>query len=145
MIRDIVPPALLRAVRRTRAKGITFSGNYRRWEDALAHSTGYDDSTILARVEAATSKVVSGQAAFERDSVVFDKIEYSFPVLAGLLRAAAEHDGRLSVLDFGGSLGSSFRQCQTYLSVLRALDWHVVEQERFVRLGRERFETEQLR
>lgn len=147
IIRDILPPILLRAARpaHARAAGITFSGNYACWNDALAYSTGYDADVILARVEAATSKVASGEAAFERDSAIFNKIEYSFPVLAGLLRAAIENDGHLSVLDFGGSLGSSFRQCQSYLSVLRTLEWRVVEQEHFVRLGRDRFESNRLR
>ncbi len=145
VIREILPPIVLRAVRSTPRTAIEFSGNYPRWADARAASTGYDTDTILARVEAATSRVASGEAACERDSLTFDTIEYSFPVLTGLLRAGIENAGDLTVLDFGGSLGSSFRQCQGYLSVLHRLEWRIVEQEHFVRRGRERFETDQLR
>jgi putative methyltransferase (TIGR04325 family) len=147
IVRELLPPLLLRAIRRAPAPatGITFSGNYAKWNDAVAASSGYNAQEILDRVEAATVRVLAGDKAFERDSVVFDSICHSFPVLAGLLRAAVENDGELSVLDFGGSLGSSFRQCRQYLSVVRKLDWRIVEQEHFVRRGRERFETDQLR
>ena len=89
-------------------------------------------------------KVSTGEAVFERDSVLFDEVIYSFPVLAGLLRAAAESEGRLSVLDFGGALGSSYYQCKKFLSVLPSLQWGVIEQPHFVKCGQEHFRTEQL-
>ncbi len=57
----------------------------------------------------ATRKVVAGEAVYERDSVVFDHLEYAWPLLACLLQIAAERRS-LRVIDFGGSLGSSWRQ-----------------------------------
>ncbi len=89
-------------------------------------------------------KVSAGEAVFERDSVLFDEVIYSFPVLAGLLRAAVENEGHLSVLDFGGALGSSFYQCHKFLSVLPGVQWGVVEQPHFVQCGQEHFRTDQL-
>jgi putative methyltransferase (TIGR04325 family) len=148
VIKQMVPPLLLGTVRWVRGMcgtGIKFSGNYAYWEDALRDSSGYDADEILVRVEEATSLVVSGDAAYERDSVLFDKIPHSFPVLSGLLRAAIENGSNLTVLDFGGSLGSSYRQCKEFISVIPNLEWRVVEQDQFVRRGRERFETERLR
>jgi putative methyltransferase (TIGR04325 family) len=62
-----------------------------------------------------------------------------------LLRAAAENEDQLSVLDFGGSLGSSYFQCRNFLSVLNSLSWNVVEQAHFVHCGRECIESEQLK
>ena len=120
-------------------------GNYASWQEALAHSTGYDSSLILEKVSSALAKVKSGEAVYERDSVLFDRIEYPFPVLAALLRAAAANGGRLNVLDFGGSLGSTYFQCRKFLSVLPQLTWHIVEQEIFVARGKALFESEQLR
>ncbi len=61
--------------------------------DATAAATGYDTDEILARVLAATRAVVAGQAAFERDSVLFAHQAYSYPILAALLRAAARNGG----------------------------------------------------
>ena len=146
--KQIVPPLLLSRIRWVKGMlgiGLKFSGDYHSWKDALANSSGYDTDEILHRVEAATSLVVSGVAAYERDSVLFDQIPHSYPVLAGLLRAAVENGHMLTVLDFGGSLGSSYRQCKGFLSVIHNLEWLIVEQEQFVRCGRERFETNQLR
>jgi putative methyltransferase (TIGR04325 family) len=144
IVKAIAPPALLGLYTRWRPGGIRFAGKFDSWQDALARSGGYDSDVILERVASSLQKVVSGEAAYERDSVLFDRIEHSFPVLAGLLRAAGSGQG-LTVLDFGGSLGGTYYQCREFLSVLPELTWCVVEQEKFVQRGRERFETDQLR
>jgi len=51
----------------------------------------------------------------------------------------------VSVLDFGGSLGTSYHQCRGFLSGLKSLRWSIVEQPKFVECGRESFETEELK
>lgn len=146
LLRSLLPPVIVQLLRHARReKDVHYSGIYSRWDDARVHASGYDSGLILERVRQATMKVKSGEAAFERDSVAFDRIQHSFPVLAGLMRASAEHGGRLSVLDFGGSLGSSYFQCRHFLSALTSLQWSVVEQDHFVRCGRELFADEELR
>jgi putative methyltransferase (TIGR04325 family) len=85
----------------------SFEGSYNTWQEADAHCNGYDNMDILEKVLFATLKVKNGEAVYERDSVIFDQIEYSWPVLTGLMWAAAQNSGCLKVLDFGGSLGSS--------------------------------------
>jgi putative methyltransferase (TIGR04325 family) len=143
--RALVPPALLGLYRQCRGGGIRFVGHYSSWQAASAASGGYDADSILARVSEASEKVRSGAAVFERDAVLFNTIEHSFPLLAILMKAAAERDGKLNVLDFGGSLGSSYRQCRPFLPGNIDLDWCVVEQQNFVRHGQERFTTDELR
>lgn len=140
-----LPPALIDHLRPMFRYGIYFSGHYDDWPSASRSATGYDADLILERVKQATLEVIAGRAAFERDSVLFNEVRHSFPLLAGLLRAAAENSGRLSVLDFGGSLGSSYFQCKNFLSVLGSLNWNVVEQPHFVRCGRECIKSEQLK
>lgn len=144
LVKRWFPPALLGGLRRILGRGIYFSGHYPDWSTAAEHASGYDAAMILERVKQASLKVRNGEAKFERDSVLFDEVQHSFPVLAGLLRAAMEHDQRLSVLDFGGALGSSYFQCRGFLSVLPAVRWGVVEQQHFVRCGQECFANEQL-
>lgn len=151
LARDLLPPLVLRGLRTLRGAPPPDAAAERplgrtaaSWDDAVRASTGYDAAEILRRVEAATRQVVAGQAAFERDSVAFPHIEHPFPVLAGLLRAAAEADGPLTVLDFGGSLGSSYRQCRPFLAVLPRVHWMVVEQPHFVQAGRARYTTDEL-
>jgi putative methyltransferase (TIGR04325 family) len=137
LMKDWLPPALLRVVRHIRSEGIRFEGNYKTWEEAAALCTGYDEESILDKVLEATLKVKHGEAVFERDSVLFDEIQYSWPVTAALMWAAARNNGELHVLDFGGSLGSSYFQNRKFLSKLRKISWSVVEQSKFVEIGRE--------
>jgi putative methyltransferase (TIGR04325 family) len=145
LIKSWLPPAVLRAVRSLSSGGILFEGDYATWEEAAAQCTGYDAEHILAKVLEATLKVKRGEAAYERDSVLFDEVHYAWPVTAGLMWAAATHDGRLNVLDFGGSLGSSYFQHRQFLGGLQDVRWSIVEQEHFVNAGKQYVQHEQLR
>jgi len=112
-----------------------FVGKFSSWDDAVQWSTGYQDEKILGKVLEATKKVRSGEVAFERDSVTFNEIQYSWPVLSALMWAAAANRGCLKVLDFGGALGSSYYQNIKFFSELSSLKWNVVEQEHYVDCG----------
>jgi putative methyltransferase (TIGR04325 family) len=81
-------------------------------------------------------QVKNGDAAYERDSILFDEIEYSWPLLAGLMMVAAQRGGTLNVLDFGGSLGSTYFQNRHFLSRLKRVSWNIVEQKQHVETGR---------
>lgn len=143
-VRNWLPPALLELYRSYSTQGIRFVGRYSSWQAAAGASTGYDVDTILERVSAASEKVKSGEALYERDSVLFNKVEHTFPLLSLLMRVALEKGGKLTVLDFGGSLGSSYFQCKNFLPATIDLHWCVVEQEKFVVRGQQKFETEEL-
>ena len=145
LVKDWLPPALVRAVSQLRGKRIRFAGNYKTWEDAAVRCTGYDAESILDKVLEATLKVKRGEAVFERDSVLFDEIHYSWPVIAALMWAAARNNGKLHVLDFGGSLGSSYFQNRKFLSSLKLISWHIVEQEHFVEKGKAFIEDDVLK
>lgn len=140
-----VPPAVLRYLRRSSSSGITFQGGHATWEEAREASRGYDENSILEKVKEATLKVARGEAPYERDSVVFSSVQYSWPLLAGLMWAAARHEGRASVLDFGGSLGSSYFQNRQFLDALSDVSWGVVEQPHYVAVGAKYIANERLR
>lgn len=122
-------------------RGNRFTGDYGSWQEALRCADGYDQPQILDKAVAAMRAVRDGHAAYERDTVVFDRMEYTHPLLAWLLYAAGREDGRLSVLDFGGALGSSYYQHRGLLGHLRELKWGVVEQAHYVEAGRAEFRT----
>lgn len=145
IIKDILPPALIRLIIGSPLKRYGWSGNYSNWQAAQLEAMGYDSAIILDKVKNSLLKVKNGEAVYERDSVLFDHIEYDWPVLAGLMWVAAQHGGRLSVIDFGGSLGSSFFQNRKFLSVLNDIEWSVVEQTHFVDAGVSHFQDRQLR
>jgi putative methyltransferase (TIGR04325 family) len=112
-------------------------GDFSSWKEA-------SNPQILERVCDSLRKVRRGEAAFERDSVAFSTVEYSFPLLAALLWIASR-EGRLHVLDFGGSLGSSYYQHRRVLTSVKQVSWSVVEQENVVVAGRAEFEDDILR
>jgi putative methyltransferase (TIGR04325 family) len=119
-------------------------GNYKTWEEAKKNSTGYDADVIIEKVKNAILKVRNGEAAYERDSVLFDKIEYSWPLLSGLMLVSSL-TGRINVLDFGGSLGSTYFQNLKFLTTLRNVQWNIVEQLNFVEIGKELLEDNVLK
>lgn len=121
-----------------------FTGNYRDYEEARRNCTGYDAPLILEKVKESLLKVKRGEAAYERDSVIFDKIEYSLPLLSFLLYAASASGNKLNILDFGGSLGSTYFQNRKFLNRLSALKWNIVEQPNFVACGKRDFADEKL-
>jgi putative methyltransferase (TIGR04325 family) len=119
-------------------------GNYSTWEEAKKRSSGYDSPMILEKVLYSAGKVRDGNAAYERDSVLYDEIQYSFPVLSGLLWVAAQNNDRLNVLDFGGAFGSTYYQNKKFLDTIHEVNWCVVEQPELVEIGLLNFSTDRL-
>jgi putative methyltransferase (TIGR04325 family) len=147
LVKRIFPSSVLGFVRKSISRDgrIRLEGEFPNWEKANARHAGYDDPKILEKVLDATLKVKRGEAAYERDSVIFDRIEYSWPLLAGLMWAAAEYGGRLNVLDFGGALGSSYFQNRKFLQTMRDIHWNIVEQSHFVEAGKANIQDNQIR
>jgi putative methyltransferase (TIGR04325 family) len=119
-------------------------GNYKNWSDATAACIGYNDPAILDKVIASALAVKRGEAAYERDSVLFNEVQYSYPLLNTLKTIAGEQDQKLAVLDFGGALGSSYFQNRILYKDLKELKWSIVEQENFVEAGKRSIEDEHL-
>jgi putative methyltransferase (TIGR04325 family) len=139
-IKDLMPPFLSKAYRKLKPgiqKAGMWQGNYKNWAEAEKDCTGYDAPLILEKTKAAILKVKHGEAAFERDTVLFADPEYNWPVLTTLLKTAAENGGKLSVLDFGGSLGSAYFQNLPMLQSLTGLEWSIVEQPHYIKEGNE--------
>jgi putative methyltransferase (TIGR04325 family) len=122
-----------------RKNKIYFFGTYIDWETAKNQSAGYDCSNILKRIIDSTELVISGKAAYEQDGQVFYKNSYSYELISVLLRAATENKNRLSVLDFGGALGSIYYKNCNFLKGIDHLKWHVVEQKHIIEIGNTNF------
>lgn len=117
-------------------------GRFPSWQAASREATGYDQPVILGRMIKATENVIESRGRlYDRDSVTFSEPITPFPLLAFLLIVAGKNGGRLTVLDFGGGLGSTYRQCQPYLGHLPSLRWNIVEQEHVAAAGK-RFATQ---
>ena len=145
LIKNLIPPLMLDIVRKFISYKYGWHGDYKSWQDAQRASVGYNSDVILNKVRTSLLKVKNGEAVYERDSVVFDEIQYSWPLLAGLMYATAKSQGVLHVMDFGGSLGSSYFQNKKFLDGLNDVSWSIVEQKHFVDAGKKDFEDERLK
>ncbi len=134
LLRDILPPFLIRFL-----SGLKYGwhGNYATWEEAKKKCTGYSSRLILDKVKVSTLMVMEGKAAYERDSMRFEEADYSYPLMSALMWVAAQNKSKLNVLDFGGSLGSSYFQNKLFLDTITDLNWCIVEQTDFVSAGKE--------
>jgi len=143
VLKELVPPLLCKLLG-VGSYQISYKGNYLLWSEAKQNSTGYDIDTILNKVKDSLLKVKIGEAVYERDSVLFEQVQYSWPLLANLLWIALLNQNRLNLVDVGGSLGSSYFQNRKMLSALDKIKWNVVEQPSFVKTGKECFQDEEL-
>ncbi|MBM9577280.1 methyltransferase, TIGR04325 family [Leptospira sp. 201903070] len=157
LLKKVLPPIIIDIVlflrnrisklfkkRKESADLLGFHGIFDTWDKASRSCGSYNSNIILEKCKQSLLKVKNGEAAYERDSVLFDKVQYSWPVLVGLLYAATKLDGRLDLIDFGGSLGSSYYQNRLFLKDLKHLSWNIVEQPNFVEEGNLHFKNEVL-
>jgi putative methyltransferase (TIGR04325 family) len=156
LVRNLTPPIVWNFAKKrlpglVRACGghythIRFTGDYTTFDEARRAATGYDAPAILAATRHAIALVRDGRHRWERDAMISDTDELPWTLLACLLRIAAKNGTRsLRVLDFGGSLGSTYYWCRPFLSPDIALSWTVVEQPDHVALGKAEFENAELR
>jgi len=145
IIVNFLPPIFVSSLKNSKLLKHGWHGKYQSWEEAKLKTTGYDDDAILNKVHQSLFKVKMGISKFERDSILFDEIQYSWPLLSGIMMAAAKLSGKIDVLDFGGSLGSTYFQNKKFLDCFNNVKWSIVEQEHFVKLGKKDFEDERIK
>jgi putative methyltransferase (TIGR04325 family) len=134
-VENLCPPALRRLLNRMLGAQTRYRGPFSDWNSAAAATGGYDEGAILERVADATRRVLQGEAGYEQDGKLRLGIAPPSHALSALLLAAARDGGRLSVVDFGGGLGSHFLRWRPMLRQLTDLHWCVVEQPAFVEAG----------
>jgi putative methyltransferase (TIGR04325 family) len=137
IVKQCLPPIILNFLKRFLIKN--FFVNYSSWELAEQMSEGYHSDNIIEKVRKSAKRVFNGEIVYERDSVIFDRIEYSYPLLASLLFAATNSKS-LKVIDFGGGLGTTYQQNRKFISKIKiSVEWRIVEQEKFVAIGKSEF------
>ena len=149
LVKLLIPPIIMDILKNLFPQNqvnldIAWSGNYTSWAEAKTRSIGYDSDLILEKCKSSLLKVKNGEAVYERDSVLFDEIEYSFPLLSGLMWIAAQKESKLNIIDFGGSFGSTYFQNRFFLQDLKEINWNIVEQPGFVEIGKKEFENKEL-
>lgn len=125
---------------------VSFRGRFQDFKAAYEScGLGYGSSSIFEKVTRAALAVKEGKAAYERDGYLFYEREYYLQLLAVLYEVFFEC-GKCNVIDFCGSLGSTFFQNKDKLiKYIPELKWNVVEQKHFVEWGKNNLEDENLK
>jgi len=145
ILKNLLPPFIFDKLRQSTFRRYGWFGNYESWKEAENASVGYDSDLIIEKVLNATLKVKQGEFPYERDSVLFDEIQYDWPLLSGLMWVASRNGGDLNVLDFGGSLGSTYWQNRKFLTTIPSLKWNIIEQPKYVEVGRKHLQDATLK
>lgn len=131
----IIPPVFYKILPRKYG----YMGNYKSWEDAVKHSDGYASDIIVKKVVDSSAKVRDGLATFERDTILYEKVRPTWHILSWLLYVSIKNNNELNIVDFGGSLGTSYYQSINYLKDIVTIRWNIVEQKKLVDEGRKKF------
>ena len=142
-IKTLLPPLLLDFYKKVNTK-YGYFGDYNNWQAAQKYTTSFEDNAILDKIKDSINKFLNGQAVFERDSIIYEEPQYSWQLLTTLLYIAAQKEN-INILDFGGSLGSTYFTHKKFLPKNISYNWSVVELEKFVVYGKKYFEDSQLK
>jgi putative methyltransferase (TIGR04325 family) len=143
LLKQLVPP--IAHTLRWYSLQYGWKGAYSSFTEAQQKSTGYDATQILERIIQTTKKVRDKEIPYERDGIEYDTPKMNFPLLSTLLWIAAQHNGELTLIDMGGSLGTTYFQNIPFLKSIQKLNWCIIEQANYVAIGKKEFETDQLK
>jgi putative methyltransferase (TIGR04325 family) len=144
-LKNLMPPFLYRELEKNLPNTNRWAGDYNTWQEALNACKPYDAEGVVEKVKEASLKVKNGEADYESDSVRFNKkIEYAWPILTGLLWVAARNSGILNAVDIKGAFGRLYFQNQTFLKLIPEVKWTIIEETKFVEIGKKYFETQSL-
>ena len=117
---------------------------FNNWQSAQNQCDGYGNTAILESIVKASKAVSKGDALYERDGVTFRHFAENAHLVSALKHIVATK-GHFQVLDFGGALGSIYRQHRWFLSDFTEFIWCVVEQNHFAETGKRMFENNKLK
>jgi putative methyltransferase (TIGR04325 family) len=120
---------------------IKYQIGYKDWEEIVKNSDGYDSDQIINRIKNYSSSSDRFNN-FERDGVLIDKDELDYKLLAQLMYVRVMVGHPLNVIDYGGSIGSTFIQYENYLMDKNIIEsWNIIELDNFVNVGNQIFKN----
>lgn len=121
--RELVPPALLTAMRRI--KGRSGKARYKNYTEALAACSkdGYENQKV---VEVVTLKTLRYRNELNQKEIPTSINATNAYSLVGLLLSVGR-ENQINVLDFGGAAGAHYFLARSILPESRKLNWVVVE------------------
>jgi putative methyltransferase (TIGR04325 family) len=122
---------------------VSLEKEYATWEDAKKNSLGYDHYFLFKKLKKIYSNTKIGLKFFERDTIIFKKLPYNKTFL-NLISNINNKFKYINILDFGGSLGSSFFLYQKKICNFD-YKWNIVEQKHIVDFGKRKLENKKFK
>ena len=125
---------------------VWLSHKYKSWKEAKKYSAGYEYSNILRKIKKIYKTQINelGHHEFyERDGILF-KNKINDVEIIRFLNKAKKKLKNISILDFGGSLGSIYFSNFDYLKG-NIMTWSIVEQSHYVDIGKKIIENEKVK
>ena len=135
IIKKITPPIFIEIV-----KGIFFSkkskygfhGNYTCWEEVSKQVTGWETDIIFDKINQSTNQLEKKDGFFERDGEIISSTNQNFPLIYSLINSINIEKKELSIIDFGGSLGTHYKRYRQFINNGIKISWAIVEQKKYV-------------
>ena len=135
IIKKITPPIFIEIV-----KGIFFSkkskygfhGNYTCWEEVSKQVTGWETDIIFDKINQSTNQLEKKDGSFERDGEIISSTNQNFPLIYSLINSINIEKKELSIIDFGGSLGTHYKRYRQFINNGIKISWAIVEQKKYV-------------
>jgi len=145
IIKLLLPPIFFNFILKLLQRRNVFRGEFSNWENAKYFSKGYQNKKLLQKIISSNRICLNNPNLFERDSIIFNNPQYAFALNACLLFIISKNKtNKINILDFGGALGTSFRQFQKFTNNTIDLTWTIIEQEELYKIGIQEFSTEKL-
>jgi putative methyltransferase (TIGR04325 family) len=123
--------------------GFWWSGDFPNWEEANKECIGYSDNNILEKVKNTILSTKDRTDVYERDGcTIHGEPTFAFEILEWVKKTSK--DNKVNLIDFGGSLGSTYFQLKNYLNEFD-VSWNVVEQQNFVKCGKQYLENNSIK
>ncbi|MBI1867923.1 MAG: methyltransferase, TIGR04325 family [Methylocystis sp.] len=134
VVKRLAPPVLLDLARGRLATRhpYTWEGVYRHLRDVPVENAGYGDADHMQDV-ATQSKALLGELNAGRRPRLWHEL------LAVVAATASAHSQELTVVDFGGGLGTGYIHLHSVLQQATTIDYHVIDLPEMCEKGREVF------
>jgi putative methyltransferase (TIGR04325 family) len=120
-----------------KAPPILFSKPKSSWDHAVVDSAGYEAVDLVDGCLEAAMAVQRGDAAYERDTVLFFEPELDLPLVAAVAMSRGACGRQVRVLDIGGGLGTGFFRHREILHQIGVSSWRVLETPAMVQASKE--------
>jgi putative methyltransferase (TIGR04325 family) len=146
-LKKLIPGFVITHLNQRLGRVNQYKGSYESWQHALSRSSGYTSQKLVNKVIESNTAVITNKARYERDGVIFDEISYAMELNACLLLGYIQKDSNqiYEIVDFGGSLGTTYRQFEEFTNYKLNFSWNIIEQEKLYEFGSANFENEKLR